>query len=89
MSDDNENNVSIEDIVTSIDGKNFNDAGNALKGLLDARAQEAIDQRKVQVASKMFNDEDDDDGYDFDDEELSDDEVDALLDEIDIDDDDD
>ena len=75
------------EFLDAIQGQNFTQAERHFNDMMMDRIQDSLEQRKVQIASKMFGSEseDDDDEEEFDDDELldlSDDEIEELFDEV-------
>lgn len=78
----------IEDLVNQITAGELNKAEGSFKSILDDKLADAIDAQRVQVASTIF-DKDEEDSEDISDEELEDEEltdeelaaVDAVMDE--------
>lgn len=84
----------IKDMIDAIAAKNFNQASDTFNSLISDKLNTALDQERVNVASQIFNDDEDDDeeedtdvemsDEDLEDEEgLSDEELDQLIDDED------
>jgi hypothetical protein len=76
------------EFLDAIQGQNFTQAERHFNDMMMDRIQDSLEQRKVQIASKMFGSESEEEGEDeedFDDDELldlSDDEIEELFDEV-------
>jgi len=76
------------EFLDAIQGQNFTQAERHFNDMMMDRIQDSLEQRKVQIASKMFgseSEEESEDEEDFDDDELldlSDDEIEELFDEV-------
>jgi|AJXC01.1.fsa_nt_gi hypothetical protein len=51
-----DDNTDVENIITNIGAKNFTAAESNFNSALDDRVQIALDQAKVRIASKIFDD---------------------------------
>lgn len=80
------------EFLDAIQGQNFTQAERHFNDMMMDRIQDSLEQRKVQIASQMFNgdDEEEDESDPEDDEllDLSDDEIEELFDEVEDEDDD-
>ena len=52
-----ENNNPIADLLSSIEGEDFNTAENQFNDLIGDRLQDTLDQAKVRIASSIYNGE--------------------------------
>jgi predicted phosphoribosyltransferase len=74
--------MSIENFIDKIQTQDFTNASPIFGELMSSKLADALDQAKIKIANEVFNAGDDDDEYE-DLEELSDEEIDEILDDED------
>ncbi len=70
--------MSIEDLIDQIYNQDFANAGPTFNELLQQKLTDALDQEKINVASQMFGDGDDEEL-----EDISDEEIGEIVDDVD------
>jgi len=78
-----ENNNPIEDLINSIQNKEYTDAEQTFNDIIGDRLQNALDQTKVRMANQMYNDAEEEYDEEEGDEEMSDNEFDDDFEEED------
>jgi hypothetical protein len=67
-----QNNNPIEDLINSIQNKEYTDAEQAFNAIIGDRLQDTLDQTKMRISDQMFNSQSSDDEdleeYEFDDD---------------------
>ena len=61
--------TNIEELIDAIAAKNYNQAKNHFDSILGDKLNDALEQEKIAVADKIFNDASEEEDFDLDDDE--------------------